>query len=414
MTRPPDALPEAVALEGVRRDYAWGSASAIQGLLGEAPDGRPLAELWFGTHPDSPAHVPGLDTTLEALIATDPGTALGAQVAARFDGRLPFLLKLLAADRPLSIQVHPTRAQAEDGFAREDAQGIARDAAHRNYRDRNHKPELICALTTFDALCGFRPVEGTLRLLAAFDLPELEPVRELLARGGAQGLRAAFSYLLTLPDPAPLVTAVAARAEAVVDPLWAGAVEAVRTSAAAFPGDVGVVLTLLLNHVRLRPGEAIFLPAGNVHCYLHGLGVEIMATSDNVLRCGLTPKHVDPGELLRLTDFTELAEPVWPATGDREWGLELDPLPVPDFRLYSVDLDAYRKPGQAEGSCATGDPGRPYLVLCTSGSVRLDAGRATVALTPGHAAFVPAREDAFILRGTGQTFLATVGDSQDF
>lgn len=398
------SVPSVIRLEGVARDYAWGSESAIQRLLGREPDGRPLAELWFGAHPDGPARVPDLETTLDRLIERDPVAALGPDVARRF-GQLPFLLKLLAADKPLSIQVHPTRAQAEAGFADEDARGIARDAPDRNYRDRNHKPELLCALTEFEALCGFRPIADTLRLLDAFDLSELEPVRELLS--GADPLRDAFTYLLRLPEPGPLVTAVAARAEAVGDGEWSGAAGAVLRAAEAFPGDVGAVLSLLLNHVRLQPGEAIYLGAGNVHAYLHGLGVEIMANSDNVLRCGLTPKHVDVAELLEITDFSEFTEPRWPDSGMGGFGVDFE-VPVEDFHLYSADLDAYRKPGRPQGSCATGDAGKPYLVLCASGTVRVRSAGASVVLSPGQAAFVPSRDPVFTLEGTGQTFLATV------
>ncbi|HEU5006350.1 MAG TPA: mannose-6-phosphate isomerase, class I [Jatrophihabitantaceae bacterium] len=394
-------VPPVVRIEGVARDYAWGSTTAIQRVLGREPDGRPLAELWFGAHPDDPARVPDLGTTLDELIARDPVTALGSDVVERFGPQLPFLLKLLAADKPLSIQVHPTRAQAEAGFADEDARGIARDGRERNYRDRNHKPELLCALTEFEALCGFRPIANTLRLLDAFDLPELEPVRELLA--GADPLRAAFTYLLRLPAPGPLVTAVAARAAAIEDAQWSGAAGAVLRAAEAFPGDVGAVLSLLLNHVVLQPGEAIFLGAGNVHAYLHGFGVEIMANSDNVLRCGLTSKHVDVEELLKITDFTELASPRW-QPDHPDWFR----VPVPDFELVRVDLDGYRKPGQDAGECATGDEGKPYLVLCASGKARVDTQGEVVALAPGQAAFVRSRGPLFLLRGTGQTFLATV------
>jgi mannose-6-phosphate isomerase len=390
-----------VRIEGVPRDYAWGSQSAIQQLLGREPDGRPLAELWFGAHPDDPARVPDLDTTLDELIAQDPTAALGADVVERFGPQLPFLLKLLAAAKPLSIQVHPTRTQAEAGFADEDARGIARDAPERNYRDRNHKPELLCALTEFEALCGFRPVADTLRLLDAFDLPELEPVRELLA--GEDPLRSAFTYLLRLPEPGPLVTAVAARAEAISDPEWSGAAGAVLRAAGAFPGDVGAVLSLLLNHVRLQPGEAIYLGAGNVHAYLHGLGVEIMANSDNVLRCGLTSKHVDVDELLKITDFSELPDPRW-QSDQPDWFR----VPVPDFELAGVDLDGYRKPGQDAGECAAGDEGKPYLVLCVSGGVRVTVEGDSTDLAPGQAAFVRSRGPLFLLRGTGRAFLATV------
>ena len=397
-------MPDVFAVDGTIRDYAWGSSTAIQQLLGLPVDGRPAAELWFGAHPGAPSAA--LGTTLDELIAADPAGLLGEPVVAAFGPRLPFLLKVLAADTPLSIQVHPTRAQAEAGFAAEDARGIAIDAPARNYRDRNHKPELLCALSEFDALCGFRPVAGTLRLLDALELDGLEPVRARLA--GADGLRAAFSYLLTLDDPAPLSRAVAARVAALADPGWAGVRAAVAAAAAQFPGDVGVVLALLLNHVRLQPGEAIYLGAGTVHAYLHGVGIEIMANSDNVLRCGLTTKHVDVGELLAITDFAELPEPRWPSSGTAGFGVGFD-VPVPDFQLHSADLDAYRKPGRAQGACATGDAGKPYLVLCASGGVRVRAGRSSVGLAPGRAAFVPARDPVFTLEGTGQTFLASVG-----
>jgi mannose-6-phosphate isomerase len=392
-------------IEGVPRAYAWGSTTAIQALSGTEPDGTPLAELWFGAHPDSPARVPALDATLDELIAADPATLLGRAVLDRFGPRLPFLLKLLAAEQPLSIQVHPTRAQAEAGYDDEDARGVPRDAPTRNFRDRNHKPELLCALSEFEALCGFRPVADTLRLLDAFDLPELEPVRELL---GTAGLRAAFEYLLHLPSASELVAAVRARAELLTTSEWAGATQAVARTGAAFPTDIGVVLTLLLNHVRLQPGEAIYLGAGNVHAYLHGLGVEIMASSDNVLRCGLTDKYVDVAELLRVTDFSELDEPRWP-DDDEEFGTDFT-TPAPDFSLHSADLDAFRKPGREEASCATGDAGLPYIALCVSGRVHVETDNTGVELSPGQAAFVPARDPAFTLRGVGATFLATVGE----
>jgi mannose-6-phosphate isomerase len=393
------------AIEGVERDYAWGSPSAIQTMLGREPDGRPLAELWFGAHAGAPAHVPVLGATLDVVIAADPVAALGGDVVQRFGPRLPFLLKLLAADKPLSIQVHPTRAQAEAGFTDEEARGVPRDAPERSYRDPNHKPELLCALTEFEALCGFRPVAGTRQLLDALDLPELEPVRDLLV--GPDGLRATFTYLLSLTNPAPLSAAVVSRA-GTLQGEWAGVGRAIVHAARHFPTDVGIVLALLLNHVRLRPGEAIFLGAGNVHAYLHGVGVEIMASSDNVLRCGLTPKPVDVDELLKITDFRELADPCWPDSDGAGFGADFA-VPVPDFRLHSADLDAYRKPGRELGSCATGGAGKPYLVLCASGRVRVDVCGTAVNLTAARAAFVPARGNVFTLSGTGTTFLATVG-----
>jgi mannose-6-phosphate isomerase len=390
-------LPAVLALEGVVRHYAWGSTAAIQTLLGIEPDGRPAAELWLGAHLDDPSGVPAHDTTLDTLIADEPVRMLGPTVVRRYGARLPFLLKVLAADKALSLQVHPSIEQAGRGFAAEDARGIGQDAPERNYRDTNHKPELLCALTPFDALCGFRPVEDTLRLLDALAVPALADIQRLLA--GADGLRAAFTHVLTLPDPEPFAAAVAAAAGGLTGE-WAGVGHAITLAAGDFPGDVGVVLAPLLNYVRLEPGEAIYLGAGNVHAYLRGTGVEIMANSDNVLRCGLTPKHIDVPELLKITDFRELAEPRWPATVD-DFGAEFD-VPVPDFALRTMDVTAAEPTGmQTRGPC---------IALCTAGSVRVEAGGAEAALEPGHAAFVVA-DERFAASGTGRLFVATTGSA---
>jgi mannose-6-phosphate isomerase len=398
-------MPDVYAIDGVARRYAWGSSTAIPTLLGAAPDGNPVAELWFGAHPDSPSPVAA--TTLDALIATDPERLLGADVHARFGDTLPFLIKILAAERPLSIQVHPDRMQAAAGFAREDAAGLARDAPERTYRDPNHKPELLVALTDFDALCGFRPVERTIALLDHLAVAELAGTRDLLC--GPDGLRAAFTHLLTLADPAALVAAVSERvAKADREPdEFAGAVRAARIAAEHFPGDPGVLVTLLLNDVRLRPGEAIYIGAGNVHAYLRGTGVEVMAASDNVVRAGLTPKHVDVAELLAITDFTPVGDPRWPAEDSGAGTAEFRP-PAEDFALLCIDVEAFRKPGRAAGSCAVGVRA-PAVVVCASGAIGVQVGSDALELSPGRAAFVPAREAAFTLAGSGQAFVATVG-----
>jgi mannose-6-phosphate isomerase len=364
-------------ITGALRRYEWGSRTAIAQLLRENLDGRPVAELWFGAHPDDPSPVDGRN--LAEIIAADPRGLLGPGVADRFGGQLPYLLKILAAEKPLSIQVHPSLEQARAGFAAEDAAGIDRRAPERAYRDANHKPELLCALTAFDALCGFRPVEQTRALLADLTLPELGFLDEPLA--GPDPLRDAFTALATHVDPGPVIRALIGRD----DPRLAG----VQLAATDYPDDVGVLLALLLNHVRLEPGEAIYLGAGNVHAYLRGMGVEIMANSDNVVRCGLTSKHVDVDEVLRITDFRELPEPRRQAVGGR-----FD-VPVPDFALTRLELDE-----------PTGlhDPG-PLIVLLTSGAAEVGG----VALTPGHAAFVPAGA-ATTLSGDGLAFVAAVGD----
>lgn len=395
---PATGVPAAVGLRGIPRHYAWGSPTAIPHLLGEPPDGRPVAELWFGDHPDDPAKVPSFDTTLDVLIAAEPDAALGPAVVAEFGPRLPFLLKVLAANTPVSLQVHPDRVQAEAGYAREAERGVLRDAPQRNYRDRNHKPELLCALTPVDALCGFRPVPDTLRLIDALGVPGLAPVRDLLA--GPDGLRAALAALLTMAQPAALARAVAAAAAGLVEhPEWAPATRAVALAAAGFPGDVGVVVSLLLNAVRLAPGEAVYVGAGTVHSYLSGTAVEIMANSDNVLRCGLTGKHVDVDEVLAITDFTELAEPRWAGTADRPGERQFRP-PVADFALTRIELAGRHELGADAG---------PRIVLCTEGNLAAQpAAGPVLAVPPGRAAFLAAGRSAS-LTGTGVAMIGAAG-----
>ena len=371
------------ALDGVIRPYAWGSRTEIPALLGITPTGVPAAELWYGAHPGDPSRVG--DSTLDKLIAVEPERLLGSSVVQTLGPQLPFILKVLAAETALSIQVHPNLVQARAGYAAEDARGLPRDAPQRNYKDANHKPELLCALTEFDALCGFRPVETTLRLL---DVLELAWLGDVLA---GDGLRAAFTALVSLDEPVPMVEAVVARLPRLAGTEWAPLGDALTRVARDFPGDIGIAEALLLNFVRLVPGEAIFLAAGNVHSYLSGMGVEIMANSDNVLRCGFTQKHVDVAELLRITDFTELAEPRWPAVDGAFH------VPVPDFMLSVVDSAA-----------RLADP-VPRIVLPIEAPVRIEAERAVVELDRGRAAFVAADEAAVNVRGTGRTFVAGTG-----
>jgi mannose-6-phosphate isomerase len=404
---PGENIPGVLHIDGVPRDYDWGSRSAIEDMLGIPRDGNPIAELWFGAHPDDPARAPRLGAALDALIADDPEAWLGQATAQRFGGRLPFLLKVLAAERPLSIQVHPTLEQARAGFAAENAAGVDSGVRERSYRDANHKPELVCALTQFEALCGFRPVRDAKDVLARFALAALAPLAELL--DGADPHRSAFVHLLTLADPRALAREVAERARALIEVNPAdGAARAVLLADEHFSGDVGVVLSLLLNYVVLQPGEAIFLGAGNVHAYLRGVGIEIMANSDNVLRCGLTPKHIDVAEVLAVADFGPLEDPRWrPEVPGR-----FRP-PVDDFALSRIDLAALAKPGQSRGSYSGGPVGLPCIVLCTSGSASVSLGSDSVTLRPGHAAFVPAHDSSLVVEGDGVVFAATPGLSPE-
>ncbi|MFK4066252.1 mannose-6-phosphate isomerase, class I [Streptomyces sp. NPDC029674] len=373
------------------RPYAWGSTTAIAELIGVEPSGEPQAEMWMGAHPGAPSRTER--GALNEVIDAAPERELGEAAAAKFGPRLPFLLKILAAGAPLSLQVHPDLAQAKEGYADEERRGVPVDAPHRNYKDANHKPELICALTPFDGLCGFRAPAETADLLEALEVDSLKPYVDLLR---AQPEEAALREVLTAvlsADPeqmAETVTEVTAAAQRL-----GGAYEPYAGIAHHYPGDPGVIAAMLLNHVRLQPGEALFLGAGVPHAYLDGLGVEIMANSDNVLRCGLTPKHVDVPELLRIVRF-EATDPGVLRPEASETGEEVYETPIDEFRLSRFVLPE----GAAPHDLTTATP---QILLCTAGSVR--AGELT--LTPGQSAFVPAGEKAEV-SGAGTVFRATV------
>ncbi len=384
-------------LSGIVQHYAWGSTTELPRLLGAEPDGRPWAELWYGAHPSAPSTLPD-GRALDAAIAADPTHWLGHRVATRHGARLPYLVKLLAAGQPLSLQAHPSAAQAVDGFARENAAGVPVDAPERLYRDDQPKPEILVALTRFDALCGFRPVDATvelLRSLARRGARGLKPYADLLADAGddpRRSLAYAVGTLLTMApgDQRDLVGETAAACEGhggpwALDTGWAARV------AELHPGDAGVVVALLLNCVRLEPGQAVFLDAGNLHAYLGGTGVEVMANSDNVLRGGLTPKHVDVPELLGVVDFSPLVDPV------------IDPvIDAPELR-YTTTAAEFR----VSVVPPTGDGRRrhlvdgPEIVLCTDGAFD--------ELDPGQAAIVPADAGEWALSGDGTVFVVAVG-----
>ncbi|MFE0456785.1 mannose-6-phosphate isomerase, class I [Streptomyces sp. NPDC058914] len=378
-------------LDNTVRPYAWGSPTAIPHLLGVEPTGEPQAEMWMGAHPGAPSRTSR--GTLVEVIEADPHKELGKAAVDRFGPRLPFLLKILAAGAPLSLQVHPDLEQARKGYEDEERRGIPLDAPHRNYKDANHKPELICALTEFDGLCGFRAPARAADLLDGLGIDSLKPYVDLLhAHPEDAALREVLTAILTA-DPQEMAHTVAAAAAA-CDRL-AGDYAPYAGIAHHYPGDPGVLAAMLLNHVRLQPGEALFLGAGIPHAYLSGLGVEIMANSDNVLRCGLTPKHVDVPELLRIVRF-EPGDPrvLRPEAGPD--GEELYETPIDEFRLSRYVLPEGARPHDL--TLPT-----PQILLCTAGSVR--AGEHP--LTPGHSVFVPAGEKAEV-SGAGTVFRATV------
>ncbi len=399
-------------LENPVRAYAWGSRTVIADLLGEqVPSPHPQAEMWLGAHPADPSrvvHGDGQRSSLLDAVTGDPARLLGAERASRWDATLPFLLKVLAADEPLSLQAHPSIEQARTGFAREEAAGVPRDAADRNYRDANHKPELICALTEFHALVGFRDPAATVVLLHALDVPELAPYTELLAaQPDADGLRALFTTWITLPQ---------SLLDTLVPALQAGCVRLAGDSAELhteartvlelserYPGDAGVLAALLLNRVTLHPGEALYLPAGNLHAYLQGAGIELMANSDNVLRGGLTPKHVDVPELMRVLDFGSGPAPVLTGSADGAW-VRYD-TPAQEFLLRRLDSDPDPM------GIAVPDGG-PRILLCTQGSSCVRAGGVDVELKRGASAWLSAEDRGVqvVPRSEGtQLFLAGDG-----
>ena len=381
-------------ITGVIKSYDWGSRRTLAELAGRpSPSPTPEAELWFGAHESAPSTVgeSSGSFTLIDLIREDPKTQLGAQCAEAYDGTLPFLLKILAAEKPLSLQAHPTSAQAETGFARENAAGIDLSASYRSYRDNRHKPELVVALERFEALAGFRAISSTVTLLTALDLSGVaDDVASLAANPCPAELKAvALRWMRSSREHHERLalevieraTVLLASGGWIVDRFEAELSTALDL-ARRYPGDSGVLMSLLLNRVSLAPGEGLFLPAGNLHAYLSGSAVEIMANSDNVLRGGLTTKHIDVDELSSILDFTPIPVDVLdPEPSDR--GSEyIYPAPVPEFVLRRWELDGNRE-------AALSGVG-PAVVLCTSGRVKIRAGDHQMDISGGKAVWLPA------------------------
>ena len=383
------------------RDYSWGSPTLIPALEGRQPTGAPEAEIWYGDHPGCPSRTPD-GRTLDVALA-DAGRPA-----------LPFLLKLLAAASSLSIQAHPTRAQAQEGFAREERAGIPRDAADRLYRDDNHKPEIIVALSDrFRALVGLRPLAETRRFLSVLaatgdDVPagvaQLQSRLDVDDDGPAaeRALRDVLAWALDEADAAT-VASVAAALDAAADTgetEFADEIAVLRAAASDFPGDGGLIVALLMNLVTLHRGEGLFAPAGVLHAYQSGLGVELMAASDNVMRGGLTPKHVDVPELLHVLDATPSPAPVIrprPLTS----GVDVYDTPVDDFALERVAVA-----GEAVRVAVHG----PAIALCTVGEVVVagDSDSDSATLRPGTAVYI-ADEEAVEVSGVGELFVAQPG-----
>lgn len=390
-------------LENPIRDYAWGSRIAIAELLGQpTPSARPQAEIWMGAHPNDPsrAQCRGGWTPLSDLLREDPEGFLGEPVAARFDGELPFLFKVLAAAQPLSIQAHPDREQAREGFERENAAGIALGAQERNYLDPHPKPELICALSPFSALCGFRPIPEIVRAFRESQIDVFATEIESLEReGDAEALERFFATVCNAAADRigrAIDQAVMNAERRSEDPAarWLTAI------AALYPGDAGVLAPLFLNLVTLAPGEGMYLGAGELHSYLEGTGIEIMANSDNVLRGGLTAKRIDVPELCRVLRFesreAEILLPREVSTGERIFKTPADEF---ELAVLTIEEDQPWRSARSRGV---------EILLATEGEMTItDPGVGeSFALPRGASVFIPNSVDCYEITGAGVVYRA--------
>jgi mannose-6-phosphate isomerase len=394
-------------LENVIQEYAWGSKTFIPEFMGEpSPSKKPQAELWMGTHPKAPSRViiQGKRIPLSEIIARDPEGMLGLWAAKKFCNRLPFLFKVLAAARPLSIQAHPDKEQARDGFARENSKGIAFNNPVRNYRDENHKPELICALKPLWALKGFRRVEDIVRIMdiigaqandLGIDILRNQPNRE--------GLKTFFKSLITMKEgrKVNLLDGIINRVKDLheKDPVF----EWIERLHAFYPGDVGVISPILLNLVQIKPGEAMYIPSGELHAYLEGAGLEIMANSDNVIRGGLTPKHIDSKELIHILNF-DSGDPYILNPGEREEGEIFYPEMSEEFMLSRIYLD-----GEGELYQSSHERGAEILICVDGEAIVTEKGDdELLKLKKGESIFIPAKAEQYLIRGKFTLYKASI------
>ena len=393
-------------LKNTIQPYAWGSYTAIPELLGTQSDSvTPQAELWMGAHPKAPSRVSvdGRLESLKLLIDKNPIDILGPKVAARFQNELPYLFKVLAAAKPLSLQAHPSATQARDGYEREDKLGISLDSPERNYRDANHKPECICALTPFWALHGFRSIPEIITLAGRLRLEVMESLLKILRdHPGKEGLKSFFRTLMILPSAQKRhLTKQAANVAREISEeknvyRWIVALSK------SYPEDIGVLSPLFLNLVLLQPGQALYLPAAELHAYLEGVGIELMANSDNVLRGGLTPKHIDVNELLSVLNFEERTPQVLALRQDAN-GESVYECPAREFKLSVIHVNQQKSYSSPEKRSVE-------ILLCTTGVGTisdLDTGEVT-GLNKGVAVLVPAVVNAYRITGDATVYKAAV------
>ena len=405
-------------LENSVKKYDWGSPQWIPNLLNrENPSGEPWAELWMGVHPAGPSHTRrgSAAHSLDTLIRSDPAFFLG-ETAAQGYSTLPFLFKLLAAEHPLSMQAHPNREQALTGWERENAAGLALDDPVRNYRDRNHKPELLCALSPFQVICGFRELglaKDMLKRLCSLPLPNalasaLAPLQE------APDLKAFLESLLSIPAPVCLalgdwIMHTAQKFAPELPQPYAAEWEIVAHLARLFPGDPWLLAPVILNTLTLQPGESIFLPSAVLHSYLSGFGVELMANSDNVLRGGLSAKHRDIPELLKTLSYIPYKPEILLPTYAK--GREFASYPV---RCGEFSL-SFRNSAENSNAPIVYTPNGPAIALNIQGELLISLEGELLSLEPGESAFIaPGRAPAQIRwSGAYTAFIAETGSLAD-
>jgi mannose-6-phosphate isomerase len=393
-------------LRNVIQEYAWGSKTAIGELLGKpVPSDKPQAELWMGAHPKAPSQVfaDGRWRSLLEVLREYPREVLGKMPAERFGDTLPFLFKVLAAAKPLSIQAHPNKEQARSGFLRENELGIPLDAPDRNYKDDHHKPEIICALTNFWALSGFRPIDEILSLLNKIGAPALlKKVDGFCRRPNRKGLRKFFQDLLSMDRDlriqAVQEAATSARMQDDGSPIWKWMTKLNRE----YPGDIGILAPILLNLLELEPGDAMYLPAGQLHSYLHGVAIELMANSDNVLRGGLTSKHIDIDELLNILSFSDgkpaVLKPKRKGPAEALYGIFAD-----EFALSVIDVDM-------SAAFRSGKTRSVEIMICTQGSAEIAelADGPVLKIGKGISVLIPAAVKQYTIQGCARIYKAAV------
>jgi mannose-6-phosphate isomerase len=396
-----------VVLENRVQEYAWGSKTFIPELLGEpSPAIKPKAEMWMGSHPKAPSMViyNGNRISLAELIRKDPSGTLGVSVARKFSNKLPFLFKVLSADRPLSIQSHPGREQAKAGFMRENMEKRSMESADRSYRDENHKPELICALEPLWALKGFRKIEDIIDIMDKFGDSakglEIDILRSQHVGGGLKGF---FIALMNMERDRRrnLLDEIAVRIED--SGLSGPAFDWFRRLNSEYPGDIGVLSPLFLNVVYLQPTEAIHIRSGELHAYLGGAGLELMANSDNVVRGGLTSKHIDLPELVNILDFTpHIPDILGPEGSD---ALETSyPVIAEEFMLSVISLNSKDSIYESRRSRSA------EIMICTEGDARVTGrGKGEVLeFHRGMSVFIPASVNQYLIRGEATIYKASV------